>query len=256
MKAVVGVAAWTTVISHVPVDLPQQAIADNYLDALRTVGLTPIVIPVSSDPDTASDVLDRVDGLVLTGGCDVAPASYGALQEPKTITVDARRDAVEIELVRLARQRDMPVLAICRGLQVANVALGGTLIQDLPTANPPRPGHRVVEAWDGPAHLIHMERTSQLYELLGPEIMVNSLHHQGIAALAPGLRAVGHAPDGLIEAAEDPGARFLVGVQWHPEMLGPQHPSSALFRQFALAARDRSRPERRTVGHESRTAVR
>jgi len=238
---VVGVTAWSTIVRDVPVDLPHQAVAENYLEALQSAGLIPVLIPVSGDPGGAADMLDRIDGLVLTGGGDVLPAAYGAAPEPQTANVDSRRDAVESRLVRLARERDLPVLAICRGIQVMNVALGGTLIQDLPAADPPRPGHLVTEAWNGTAHPVRLEPGSRLHELLGAEIMVNSLHHQGIAALAPGLRATGRAPDGLIEAVEDPGARFLVAVQWHPEMLGPGHAGSAVFREFAAAAREAQR---------------
>jgi putative glutamine amidotransferase len=248
---VVGVTAWSPVVPDVPVDLPHQAVAENYLEALQSAGLTPLLIPVNGDPAGAADMLDRLDGVVLTGGGDVAPSVYSATQAPQTANVDPRRDAVESRLVLLARERDVPLLAICRGIQVVNVALGGTLIQDLPageppagqppTGEPPRPGHMVTGAWDGHAHPVRLEQGSRLHGLLGAEIIVNSLHHQGIATLAPGLRGVGRAPDGLIEAVEDPDARFLVAVQWHPEMLGPDHVSSALFREFAAAARDTER---------------
>lgn len=238
MTPVVGVTAWSTVVPDVPVDLPHQVVAENYLGALQSAGLTPLLIPVNGDPAGAADMLDRLDGLVLTGGGDMAPAVYGAAQQPQTANVDTRRDALEIRLVELARERDLPLLAICRGIQVVNVALGGTLIQDLPTTDPPSPGHMVIDAWNGVAHPVRLKQGSRLHGLLGAEISVNSLHHQGIATLAPGLRAVGRAPDGLIEAVEDPDARFLVAVQWHPEMLGPEHVTSVLFREFAAAARE------------------
>jgi putative glutamine amidotransferase len=244
---VVGVTAWSTVVRDVPVDLPHQAVAENYLEALRSAGLCSVLLPVDGDPGSAAGLLDRIDGLVLTGGGDVGPSAYRAPPGPRTRGVDARRDVVESRLVRLARERDLPVLAICRGLQVVNVALGGTLTQDLPTADPPRPGHLVTAAWNGPAHPVRLAEGSRLGALLGAEITVNSLHHQGIATLAPGLRATGWAPDGLIEAAEDTASRFLVGVQWHPEMLGPGHADFALVvafgaavREYAAAARDAS----------------
>ncbi len=234
---VVGVTAFGTIVRDVPVDLRHQAVAENYLQALESAGLASVLIPVSSDPDDAAGLLDRIDGLVLTGGGDVGPPAYGAAPEPQTAGVDARRDAVETRLVKLAYERDLPVLAICRGIQVVNVALGGTLIQDLPAADPPRPGHMVTGSWHGAAHPVRLEPGSRLRTLLGAEIMVNSLHHQGIATLAPGLAVAGRAPDGLVEAVEDPGARFFAGVQWHPEMLGPGHVSSAIIREFAAAAR-------------------
>jgi putative glutamine amidotransferase len=238
VRPVVGVTAWATVLRQPPSDFRYQTAPENYLQALRAAGLAPLLIPVDSDPGDVAGLLDRVDGLVLTGGGDVDPARYAAARQPPTEDVDTQRDQVEIELVRLARQQDLPLLAVCRGIQLVNVALGGTLTQDLPTAEPPRPGHLVLETWDGPAHPVRLEPGSLLYRLLGAEIGVNSLHHQAISRLAPGLRVAGRAPDGVIEAVEYDGARFLVAVQWHPEMLGPAHVSAALFGQLADAVRE------------------
>jgi putative glutamine amidotransferase len=235
VRPVVGVTAWASVLRQPPSDFRYQTAPENYLQALRAAGLAPLLIPVDSDPGDVAGLLDRVDGLVLTGGGDVDPAQYAAARLPPTDDVDSQRDQVEIALIRLARQRDVPALAICRGIQVVNVALGGTLTQDLPTADPPRPGHLVLETWDGPTHPVRLEPGSLLHRLLGPEIGVNSLHHQAISRLAPDLRVAGRAPDGVIEAVECDGARFLVAVQWHPEMLGPAHVSAALFGQLAAA---------------------
>jgi putative glutamine amidotransferase len=149
--------------------------------------------------------------------------------------VNARRDEVEIDLVRLACERGLPVLAVCRGIQLLNVALGGSLIQDLPTADRPRPGHMVPQHWNTAAHAVRLTPGTMLRRLLGPEVSVNSLHHQAVDKVAPGLRLAGQAPDGVIEAVEGGGTQFVVGLQWHPEMLGPEHRSSEVFRQFAVA---------------------
>ena len=180
--------------------------------------------------------------MLLTGGGDVAPEKYAAQQRPDTSGIDARRDAVEIELVRLARRRGLPILAVCRGIQLLNVALGGTLIQDLPTADPPRPGHMVRQSWNGDAHHVSVEPDTLLYRVLGPEVTVNSLHHQAVETVASGLRVAAGAPDGVIEAVEGSGTRFLVGLQWHPEMLGPGHASFAVFQQFAAAVAEGASP--------------
>ena len=232
-----GVTAWPTVIAEDHAAMMHQAVPDCYLELLDFAGLAALLIPVHGAAGGAMDLIGRLDGLVLTGGGDVAPASYAAAQAAQTTEVDPRRDAVEIELTRLARQRDLPVLAICRGIQLLNVALGGTLVQDLPTADPPRPGHMALASWNGAAHEVLPEPGTMLHRLLGPRITVNSLHHQAVGLLAPGLRIAATAADGVIEAIEDPAARFTVGVQWHPEMLGPEHPGSALFTEFGAAVR-------------------
>jgi putative glutamine amidotransferase len=234
---VVGVTAWPTVIAEDSLVLPHQAVPECYLELLDFAGLAAVLIPVHGSADDAADLLGRVDGLVLTGGGDVAPASYAAAQETPTAEVDTRRDGVEIKLTRLARQRDLPVLAICRGIQLLNVALGGTLVQDLPTADPPRPGHMVLASWNGAAHAVRLEPGTMLHRLLGPEVTVNSLHHQAVGQVAPGLRVAARAADGVIEAIEDPATRFTVGLQWHPEMLGTEHASSAVFTEFGAAVR-------------------
>jgi putative glutamine amidotransferase len=234
---VVGVTAWPTVIPDEQVTLPHQAVPDCYLELLDFAGLAALLVPVHGYADHVADLLGRVDGLVLTGGGDVAPARYAAAAAEQTTEVDTGRDAVEIELARLARQRDLPVLAICRGIQLLNVALGGTLVQDLPTADPPRPGHMVPGGWNGDAHAVRLEPGTMLHRLLGPEVIVNSLHHQAVGQVAPGLRVAARAADGVIEAIEDPATRFTVGLQWHPEMLGAGHASSAVFTEFGAAVR-------------------
>ena len=235
MRPVVGITAWPAAVPQDPAAVAVQAVPDDYLELLDHVGLAALLIPVSGPPDHAGALADRVDGVLLTGGGDVAPARYAAPQQPETTGVNPCRDAVEIELVRSACQRGLPVLAVCRGIQLLNVALGGTLIQDLPTADPPRPGHMVPQRWNTAAHPVQLTPGTLLYRLLGPEVNVNSLHHQAVATVAPSLRVAGRAPDGVIEAVEDSVAPFVVGLQWHPEMLGPGHPSTAVFRQFAAA---------------------
>lgn len=238
MRPVIGVTACPGAIAEEHDTMAVQAVPDDYLDMLDSVGLAALVIPVRGSPAGSADLTDRVDGLLLTGGGDVAPARYAAELRPQTTGVDARRDAAEIEMVRVACQRGLPVLAVCRGIQLLNVALGGTLVQDLPTADPPCAGHMALHSWNGTAHPVRLEPGTLLHRLLGPEIPVNSLHHQAVDTVAPGLRVCARAPDGVIEAVEHRGERFVVGLQWHPEMLGPGHVSSAVFREFAAAAQE------------------
>jgi putative glutamine amidotransferase len=163
----------------------------------------------------ADEVLDRLDGLVLTGGADVDPLRYGAAPAERTSTPRVLRDEWEIALTRAALDRAMPLLAICRGLQILNVALGGSLHQHLPEVighdgHQPAPG--VFGAVD-----VTIEQGTRTAELIGPRVRVSCHHHQALARLAAGLMVTGRADDGTVEAVEVPGRAFAVGVQWHPE---------------------------------------
>jgi putative glutamine amidotransferase len=173
-----------------------------------------------------TDALAGVDGLLLTGGGDVEPARYGELPHERLEDVDPARDAFEIALIADARTRDLPIFAICRGVQVLNVAAGGTLVQDIPSQVPGALKHSLVVPPHPPyelAHEVWVEKDSLLAKLLGDRLIgadtceVNSRHHQAVKAVAPGFRVAATAPDGVIEAIEDPGARFCLGVEWHPE---------------------------------------
>lgn len=213
-------------------DAGRERIAVNtaYVNAVARAGLVPLLVPPTIDPATAGSVLDRVDGLLLTGGEDVEPSRYGASPHPKLGEVDAGRDAVELALIKAARDRRLPVLAICRGIQILNVALGGTLYQDLGTERPGPLNHSA----DDRRHGLCVAADSLLSRTLGCEnATVNSRHHQAIRDLAPALRATAWAEDGVIEGAEpdDPSAPWTLAVQWHPE----DETEDALFRGFAAA---------------------
>jgi putative glutamine amidotransferase len=200
-----------------------------YVRALTRAGLVPVLVPPLVAPAAACALLDRVHGLVLTGGEDVAPARYGAAAHPRLGETDPDRDAVELALVAGAMRRRLPILAICRGLQILNVALGGTLYQDLPSERPGPLAHD-----DGAGrHAITIEPGSLLARALAAtRALVNTRHHQAVRDLAPALRATAWAEDGVLEAAEsrDPGA-WVLAVQWHPE----DEPDDRLFRGFAGA---------------------
>jgi putative glutamine amidotransferase len=204
-----------------------------YVRALDRAGLVPLALPTMLAPERAVHALQAgcVHGLVLTGGEDVEPARYGATPHPKLEKPDTTRDAAELALIAAARQRRLAILGICRGIQVLNVALGGTLYQDLESE---RPGPVVHAGGDDRRHAVRIEPGSLLEKTLGARsITVNSRHHQAIRELAPGLRAVAWAEDGLIEAVEavDAGAPWTLAVQWHPEDLNER----ALFDGFARA---------------------
>lgn len=188
--------------------------------------------------------LDGADGLVLTGGDDVAPSRYGEQAHPTVQEVAPERDVFEIELVREARRRQLPIFAICRGLQVLNVASGGTLVQDIPSQMTGALEHKLAvpphQSYDL-AHEVWVEKGSLLSSLLGDRLTgdacdVNSRHHQAVKDIAAGFQASATSPDGVIEALEDPSARFCLGVQWHPENFWRTGEFRSLFEGFVEAA--------------------
>jgi putative glutamine amidotransferase len=207
-----------------------------YVQALMRAGLVPVVVPPTLDPDAACAVLDRVQGLVLSGGEDVEPARYGAQPHPQLGETDPARDAVELALIAGAERRALPVLAICRGLQILNVALGGTLYQDLASERPGPIDHtdRSVR------HALLIEPNTRVHRAVvggtggtGGTTTVNTRHHQAIRDVAPALRATAWAADGVIEGVErrDSGAPWTLAVQWHPE----DDLETAVFESFAEA---------------------
>jgi len=212
-----------------------------YTDAARAAGLRPYILPVLQPAD-ADEMLDGMDGLLLTGGEDVDPERYGARPHPTLGDVHSERDAFELALVRAARARGLPTLAICRGVQIANVALGGTLVQDLPSEWPNALPHESGRGRHDRTHAVTLTAGSKLARACGArEISVNSMHHQAIARVADGLTATGLAPDDVVEGVEWSGDDWwMLGAQWHPEeLVGTAEPwDRALFSAFADAARD------------------
>ncbi len=229
---------------------PRVRLAALYVRAIERVGLTPIVIapfdqPANGDADVANpagDILDVVDGLVLTGGEDVDPAYYGAAPSPHLKTVSGARDATERALTRAAQARATPVLAICRGIQLLNVALGGTLIQDIPSERPAAldhdpPGDRATRT-----HPLQIDANTRIAQAMaGTQFDVNSVHHQAVDQVAADLHVTARAPDGIVEGVETPADSpwWVVGVQWHPEeFVDHDHaPDHGLFAAFADVVR-------------------
>lgn len=198
--------------------------------SVRAAGAVPLLLPDLKDEEGAHAVLDVVSGLLLAGGADVAPKSYGQAPIDPRWSGDALRDEYEIRLVRAAKARGMPILGVCRGAQILNVALGGTLWQDIETQVEDSLVHRDWERYDENGHDVRLKAGSWIAERYdGAEVVaVNSIHHQGLRDVASVLVPTAWAPDGTVEAVEaiDP-ARWIVGVQWHPEWLEPQSGGSA-----------------------------
>lgn len=211
-----------------------------YLAAVLAAGGIPIILSPVLGPDRAEEALRGVDGLLLTGGDDVDPAHYGDIPSSQLGAIDSRRDEFEFALFRSARARGLPVLAVCRGLQLVNVALGGNLWQDLPSERPGAVLHEQRVARDRRTHAVRVSPDTRTRALLGAErLMVNSFHHQSIRELGDGLLATGWAEDGVIEAAEVADGGWVVGVQWHPESFHAEaaSPDLALFRGLVAESR-------------------
>lgn len=216
-----------------------------YEVAVRAAGGEPVLL--ANDAARAGEYLDGLDGLLLSGGTDVSAARYGEARHPKTQDPNNARDELEIRLTHGARERGLPTLAVCRGLQLVNVAFGGTLIQHLGDENgeAERLEHHQVDAGGHeryeclPEHDVRVERDSALARLLGAErFATNSMHHQAVREVAPALRAVAWTPDGVIEALDAAFAHpFFYAVQWHPEELHEDPQSAALFGGLVAASR-------------------
>ena len=208
-----------------------------YVTALESAGLIPLIVPQLSNADAASAVLDSVAGLVLTGGEDVDPARYGEKRHEKVRSVNAARDATEAALIKEARKRGTPVLAICRGIQMLNVALGGTLVQDIPSQCETDIAHDEESARNSRTHEISVEPGSLIATAIGTEhCTVNSFHHQSVKRVADGMRVTARSPDGIIEGLESTDEHWWVmAVQWHPEeMTDSAEPwDRGLFKAFA-----------------------
>jgi putative glutamine amidotransferase len=191
---------------------------DDYVRSVEQAGAVPLVVAPCA-PGHAPQLLDRLDGLLLSGGVDVDPALFDQAPHPRLRRVDRDRDDLEIALTREALRRGLPILAICRGIQLLNVATGGTLIQDLPSEIAGSERHDCPEPRSRRVHGVETELGTRLHRILGGRTMaVNSFHHQAVGRLGDGFVASARCPeDGVIEGIEQPGSRFVVGVQWHPE---------------------------------------
>ncbi|HKY23055.1 MAG TPA: gamma-glutamyl-gamma-aminobutyrate hydrolase family protein [Vicinamibacterales bacterium] len=209
----------------------------DYVESVRRAGGEPRVLSMEQPPS-----LDGVDGLLFTGGNDIDPAHYRESPHPLTQVVDPARDTFELELAKLALAHDTPMLAVCRGLQVVNVAAGGTLIQDIESEVNEALGHQVESPLHALAHEVWVARGSALSNVMREELVdgevlqVNSRHHQAIKQIGSGFAVSATAPDGIIEAVERPSSRFCIAVQWHPENFWRTGEFRSLFEEFVTAS--------------------
>ena len=218
----------------------EMALGITYLKAIEEAGGLPVVMPPMAE-DAIEPLLDRLDGICLSGGPDLDPALYEAKPHPELGPIEPELDRFELAVATRADAREMPILAICRGTQALNIVRGGALHQHLPDIST-EIGHRQTIASTEASHAVEVEPDSQLAEAIGGTEVdlddVNSFHHQAIDRLGDGLRISARAPDGTVEAIEDPSRRFLIGVQWHAETLVHREAEAELFRRFVDACRD------------------
>lgn len=234
MKPMVGITSWRRILDTFYGPDRLQTLSTYYTDSVAAAGMTPLLFPAGLDPSEAPGLVALVDGVLLSGGDDVDPSGYGAENTASTKT-DQEVDRFEVAVLEAAREAGKPVLAICRGLQVLNVALGGSLHQEVTSAGGT---HDLIsgdhEEMNARRHVVTFTPGSLLSLAYGAsEAKVNTLHHQGVDRLAEGLAVEGKTDDGLIEAARWEGDWWVVGVQWHPERLDGDH--QRLFTAFREA---------------------
>jgi putative glutamine amidotransferase len=244
-RPIIGVTTQTLqAIDGIPSGLPQSDVMNQrYYIAVALAGGAPILIPLLDDePEALRAAYDACDGVLIPGGVDVDPRHFNEDPHPKLGRVDGARDRVEMHVTRWAVEDQKPLLGLCRGLQVINVTLGGTLYQDLEAQYPDGIKHDYFPTYgydrDHLAHEVALSKGSRLRHLMELErIPVNSMHHQGIKTLAPSLAVSATAPDGLIEAVESTNDHFMLGVQWHPEVFEMTDPHTRhVFREFISAS--------------------
>lgn len=228
-----------------PSSLPSVMVQQSYVNAILNAGGVPVLIPSNIRDNGWRELANRFDGVLFTGGGDIAIEYFNGVPHPAVYGIDPARDALELGLTRAVVEKRKPFLGICRGLQVVNVAMGGTLFTHIPDQLEKAlvhdyPGEDGLTARTSLLHTVQLDTDSQISNIMGAtELNVNSLHHQGVKDVAPGLKAVGHAPDGLVEAVELQDHAFGIAVQWHPEWLTDQEPIQRLFKAFVSAAAGR-----------------
>ncbi len=238
-KPVIGIASWRQTAEVWGSRMSIFQLDESYIDRVRIAGGLPVLLP-HVDPEDVFATVDRIDALILTGGDDVDPSSYGAVDEGVSISNDAIADQHEIALLKAAVHHEIPVLGICRGAQIINIAYGGTLVQEITAednqSHPTRP--KSLDEILAMRHSISLAPKSKLAGVLGTaDRIVNTTHHQAISQVASGFRPVAWAPDGTIEAIESTDDRHILAVQWHPEKLPPPRDQELFNSHIAIAAR-------------------
>jgi putative glutamine amidotransferase len=241
MRPLIGIPTRT----YIDGTITRFAVLSTFTRALELAGAAPIAIPLQLGEETLNHIFARLDGLLIAGGADVHPSEFGEEVEPFCGEIDRERDIVELQLLRWAIQQEMPILGICRGIQMLNVAAGGTLYQDIDTQVEQALKHQHVTGapFNQRTHSIEIDPQSRLARALGTtRLDVNSLHHQSVKQVAPDFHVVARAPDGIVEGIERLNGSFAVGVQFHPEWLIDDDARMVqMFKHFVDAANSHNR---------------
>ena len=233
-----GLGIYSLQQEHMPAQ--QHRLSDSYVNAIRQAGGIPVILPCCEDVELMMAMADKMDGILLSGGGDVNPLLYGKRATGNLGTITPRRDTAELAIAKyVIEETDKPILGICRGIQVINAAMGGTLHIDLPEDG--KLCHSLtMYTRDMVSHSVTIEENSRLARCYGSgEQMVNSFHHEAVEQVAPGFTVTAISEDQVIEAIELPGDRFVIGVHWHPEELSAREEARNLFRSFVRAAKDK-----------------
>jgi putative glutamine amidotransferase len=231
-KPIIGIGSD---IHSTPGERDRAFVYTTYIESIRRAGAIPVIIP--PQPENAAVLAEDLDGILLAGGNDCDPALYGESPHPTIEPLDERRQSNELALAKIARQRGIPTLGICLGMQMMNVAAGGSLVQDIDSQMETEIQH-ASDPENRVRHAVIVENGTRLASILpSRELTVNSSHHQAVRNVAPGFRVTAHAPDGIVEGLEDPKHPFYMGVQWHPEDMNGDGSAASLFGAFVEAAR-------------------
>ena len=235
MQPIIGI---TTLEGTNPDGLPTVMLIQAYVHAILQAGGVPVLIPSMLAEQGWDVIYERLDGVLFSGGGDIAPEHFEGEDHPRIAGIDPLRDSIELSLLRAVVDGGKPFLGICRGIQTVNVGLGGTLYEHLAEQFPREVDHTYPTTMRTQlVHKVKVEEGTRIGEIVDePILKVNSLHHQGLKDIAPALRVTGHAPDGLVEAVELSEHPFGLAVQWHPEWLTDQQPTRNLFKAFVEAA--------------------
>lgn len=241
-KPIIGISLGSSILPSTLFGGPEteedntwQLTTNNFIQLAFKAGGNPLMLAVIDDENTAKDLWDRLDGIILSGGPDVNPVNYNERNGGKLSMIDNHRDKYELALAKYAIEKDLPILAICRGLQVLNISLGGSVHQDLEEKGYENHSLHNARRREG-SHFVNLKKDNPLYDIVGEEkIWVNSYHHQGINKLGKGLKAVGFSEDEVIEAAYMPEKKFVLGLQWHPEYMYDNEITKKIAKSFIEA---------------------
>lgn len=240
IKPIIGVLPDIDVVSHGNHSLFREYVNSNYINAVIKAGGNPVILPIIKDDDMLMRLIEGIDGLLITGGADINPLVYGEEPIPEQGVFYSERDNNDIRAIKIAYKMGIPIFGICRGVQILNVAFGGTLYQEVKLAGDNILKHSNQTSWEVPVHSVKIYESTKLFEILGGEVLVNSYHHQAVKKAAQGFKVSAIAKDGIIEGIEMQSDNFVAGVQWHPEfMVDSSQKMLDLFKYFLKYAKTR-----------------